>query len=166
MHFDEEFQPEEVNSIELGLREFESREINFHSITIIKDSLTEIWQFSEDLPHILPLTIPEPDREPAPDEPILHISPKHEQEWLLGMSKEFLNAIKNIDRKIQGRILQAIGYIVGNPLKPKGDTIKPLKGDKCLWRYRIGDYRLVYHLDSVNRRVVLIAFTSRGAAYS
>ena len=82
------------------------------------------------------------------------------------MSDEFLNAVQGIDRKLQGRVLEAMGYISTKPTEPKGDTVKPLTGEmKGLWRYRIGDYRLVYWPDTQNRRVVLVDFTSRASAY-
>jgi len=87
--------------------------------------------------------------------------------WPFSMTKEFRKAIQKLDRKLKGRILEAIEKIVANPTKQKGDTIKPLKGEsKELWRYRIGAYRLIYHTDAVNNQVVLIAFSARSGVYS
>jgi mRNA-degrading endonuclease RelE of RelBE toxin-antitoxin system len=87
-------------------------------------------------------------------------------DWFLGMTDEFRKAISAVDRKLQGRILQAISYIAATPVAAKGDTVKPLSGDlKKLWRYRIGDYRLVYRPDEARRQVMLVAFTSRPGAY-
>jgi hypothetical protein len=48
-----------------------------------------------------------------------------------------------IDRKLQGRILEALVEITKNPTEVRGDTVKPLTGDlKGFWRYRVGDYRI------------------------
>ncbi len=81
------------------------------------------------------------------------------------MTDEFIKAVQAIDRKLQGRILEAISYLSRKPTEPKGDTVKPLTGDlKGLWRYRLGDYRLVYRPEEEDRQVVLVTFTSRGAA--
>ncbi|MBE9127810.1 MULTISPECIES: type II toxin-antitoxin system RelE family toxin [unclassified Coleofasciculus] len=68
-------------------------------------------------------------------------------QWLIAWSDEFVKNIQNIDRKLQGRILEAISHISAQPTVSTGDTVKPLKGElKGLWRYRIGKYRLVSHI--------------------
>ena len=82
------------------------------------------------------------------------------------MSPEFLKATQNIDRKLQGRIFEAIAYISKEPTTPQGNTVKPLTlGLKGLWRYRIGDFRLVYHPNRENGHITLIAFAARGRVY-
>jgi addiction module RelE/StbE family toxin len=85
-----------------------------------------------------------------------------EPEWYLGFTDEFIKMTDKIDRKLQGRILNAIRELVKHPDKPKGDTIKPLQAEiKGLWRYRIGDYRLIYQPDSQKKCVFLLSFLSR-----
>ena len=72
----------------------------------------------------------------------------------------------SVDRKIQGRILAAISDLSEAPLTPHGDTVKPLGGEmKGLWRYRVGDYRLVYQPREPLHIVVLLLFAARGDAY-
>jgi mRNA-degrading endonuclease RelE of RelBE toxin-antitoxin system len=86
--------------------------------------------------------------------------------WMLGMTKDFRKAIREIDRKLQGRILEAINDISENPVQPNGDTVKPLSGDmKAFWRYRIGDYRLVYLPDREKHQITLWTFAARGGVY-
>ncbi len=168
----ERFSPAELASIHSGFKEVETHQVNFEHAAAAGDRLIELWQ--SDLKN--PLTA-EPEEE---------ISYRYEQEegfvdyerealdliirepkWHLGMSGEFTKAIQGIDRKLQGRILEAITYIVSKPMEPKGDTVKPLGGElNGLWRYRIGDYRLVYRPDTQNGRVLLVAFTSRAGAYN
>jgi addiction module RelE/StbE family toxin len=87
-------------------------------------------------------------------------------EWFMGMTKEFTKNVQGIDTKLQGRVLKAITAIVHDPTKARGDTIKPLAGEmKGLWRYRIGDYRLVYKPENTQRHIILVAFDSRGDIY-
>jgi hypothetical protein len=51
-------------------------------------------------------------------------------------------------------------------MTPIGDTIKPLTGDlRGLWRYRIGDARLVYFPQIEFRKITLISFGGRGGIY-
>jgi len=82
------------------------------------------------------------------------------------MADSFKKAIRSIDRKIQGRILEALSYIADSPITTIGDTIKPLTGDlKGCWRYRIGDFRLVYRPDPSTGDITLLSFDSRGSSY-
>lgn len=149
----EQFHPDELMSIQAGLKEFEAGQIEFGHLAMASDKLKELWQF--DISGLL--TVREKAVRYLPGEP----------DWYLGMSDEFIKAIRGIDRKLQGRILEAISYISRRPTSPKGDTVKPLTADsKGLWRYRIGDYRLVYHPDNERKQVVLVAFASRGGVYA
>ena len=103
----------------------------------------------------------------------LHVSPSpdmlretHNFFWMFGMTKEFQKAVREIDRKLQGRIFEAINNIAENPVTPRGDTVKPLTGDmKEFWRYRIGDFRLVYLPNREKHQVTLWTFAARGGVY-
>jgi mRNA-degrading endonuclease RelE of RelBE toxin-antitoxin system len=107
---------------------------------------------------------------PAPSPPLLSKAIRFRgcstREWLIGMSKEFLKAVTNIDRKLQGRILEAIAELSTDPVTVRGDTIRPLSHDlQGLWRYRLGDFRLIYQpLPDINQ-VLLITFAARGGVY-
>jgi mRNA-degrading endonuclease RelE of RelBE toxin-antitoxin system len=82
------------------------------------------------------------------------------------MSSDFAKAVAKIDRKLQGRILEAVLEIAVNPVEAVGDTIKPLVGElKGCWRYRIADYRLIYSPDCETGNITLLAFASRSSAY-
>lgn len=86
--------------------------------------------------------------------------------WLVGMSEDFIKSIQKIDKKLSGRILDAMTHICKTPVTPKGDTIKPLSSDlKGLWRYRIGDFRLVYKPDTAKKQVTLLSFNARSNVY-
>lgn len=88
-------------------------------------------------------------------------------DWRFVLSEKFIKSIQNADKKLQGRILEAITKIAEAPTTPVGDTVKPLAADlKGLWRYRIGDYRLVYDPNHEQKHVTLLWFDNRGAAYS
>src|ERR1043166_6874884 len=71
---------------------------------------SEIWGEPMFMPAV-PQVPPAPPRRPPP--------------WYLGMSSAFSRAIMGIDRKLQGRILEAVTNIVEDPLKVRGDTVKP-----------------------------------------
>lgn len=86
--------------------------------------------------------------------------------WQLGMTKNFQRDVSQIDRKLQGQILEALTTLTKNPLQVIGNTMKPLTGKfKGFWRYRIGDYRMIYMPNEKSRSIDLIGFKNRGAAY-
>jgi mRNA interferase RelE/StbE len=86
--------------------------------------------------------------------------------WLIAMSNDFVKAIECIDRKLQGRILEALAEISKDPITVKGDTMKPLSRElDGLWRYRLGDYRLVYQPLPERMEILLVNFASRGSVY-
>ena len=87
-------------------------------------------------------------------------------EWYIGLTADFNKAISKIDKKLQGRILEALGNIVSAPLSRVGNTLKPLTGNKKgLWRYRIGNYRLIYQPDQNTKHILLLTVLPRGSAY-
>ncbi len=93
--------------------------------------------------------------------------PPADSHWYIGFSTEFVKSIAKVDRKKQGRILEAIGKIAVAPMEMHGDTIKPLTGDMSgLWRCRLGDDRLIYYPHPQSKKVALISFTSRSEAYN
>jgi mRNA-degrading endonuclease RelE of RelBE toxin-antitoxin system len=72
----------------------------------------------------------------------------------------------DIDRKLRGRVLEAVMKICEAPMTLQGDTVKPLTGTLSgFWRCRIGEYRLVYKPDTNLKQVLLFEFSSRGSAY-
>lgn len=87
--------------------------------------------------------------------------------WTIGILPSFRKSVAALDKKLQGRVLEALTEISENPLGTRGDTVKPLEaGLKGLWRYRIGDYRLIYRPDPSAHLIVLIDFQARAEAYA
>jgi mRNA-degrading endonuclease RelE of RelBE toxin-antitoxin system len=86
--------------------------------------------------------------------------------WYLGMGPEFVRSVPKADRKLLGRVLVAMTEISLDPMELRGDTVKPLEGDKKgLWRYRIADWRLIYWPDPEQRVITLLSLAARGSAY-
>lgn len=46
-----------------------------------------------------------------------------------------------------------------------GPNIKVLKGEKRRYRYRIGDYRVVYGVDKEKNKVIVTLISARSSAY-
>ena len=64
------------------------------------------------------------------------------------------------------RVANAIVEICKDPITPRGNTIKRLSGDMGgYWRYRLGDFRLVYRPDNNRRTVYCYRLAPRGGVY-
>ena len=89
-----------------------------------------------------------------------------EPDWYVGLSSEFVKSISKIDKNKRARILEVITKIAEAPLTTHGDTVKPLTGNHSgLWRYRIGDDRLVYKASVASKQIILLSFGARGGIY-
>jgi addiction module RelE/StbE family toxin len=127
--------------------------------------LAELWA-----EHEASLRPPKPSAHQASEaygsEVMFSLAEPEPSEWVMAFTPTFKKSIATADRKLQGRILSAVSELSSDPLVPHGDTIKPLTGDlKGLWRYRVGDFRLIYKPAIESKLVVLLEFAPRGGAY-
>ena len=68
--------------------------------------------------------------------------------------------------KLFERVANAIVEICKDPMTPRGNTIKRLTRDMSgYWRYRLGDFRLVYRPDNDRLTVYCHRLAPRGGAY-
>ena len=149
---DESLAAREESSIRASLEEMTSGQVEFAQPQVIIDTVEKLWSSG-------------PSGPLGVRERVAHYRATTSG-WTIGLSTEFVKSTQNIDRKLQGRILQAITQISTEPTTPQGNTVKPLTSSfKGLWRYRIGDFRLVYHPDNTTRQVTLLAFAGRGSVY-
>jgi len=92
--------------------------------------------------------------------------PRIAEAFLVNMTNNFVDDIRCIDRKMKGGVLEAISKIVRAPMTAVGDTQKPLDGDKKgLWRFRVGNYRLIFKPELSRRIVTLLTFGARDEIY-
>jgi mRNA interferase RelE/StbE len=136
----------EHDQILLALSEANSAEIRWVThYSAVEDELLRLWN---------------------PKHPIIFFQGPLHPVWSFGLAPVFRKSLQDLDRKLQGRVLEAIMKICESPMTVQGDTIKPLSGSLSgLWRCRIGDYRLVYRPDSDSKQVLLLEFASRGSVY-
>ncbi len=70
-----------------------------------------------------------------------------------------------LNKDLQRQVTRALNELEADPITPRGDTIKALKGWKNLWRYRLGDYRLIYEVVQDQPIVRLLAIGPRKDVY-
>lgn len=75
--------------------------------------------------------------------------------------------IKRLDRKIQRRIDEAFEYILRSPFRHSNPTvIRRLHGKKKgLYRYRLGDVRIIYRVNGEEKSIRILQIDNRGDIY-
>jgi len=74
-----------------------------------------------------------------------------------------LKFYKSCPEELAKRLNKCFEDLESNPFW--GPNIKVLKGEKRRYRYRIGDYRVIYGIDKENNKVFVALIASRPAAY-
>ena len=85
--------------------------------------------------------------------------------WSITMKPSFLNDMIELPKNLQGQIQSASIELEKDPVTPRGDTIKKLLGWENLWRYRLGDYRMIYSAVPQQNVVQLLAVGPRKDVY-
>ena len=124
--------------------------------------INKVDEYSEhDLPRVFRVGDTSPSHKNQPS-----IADESKEDWQSIFTSKFKKSVKILDKNMQGRIFSAVLEILENPVKPKGDTVKPLCAEKAgLWRYRLGDYRLVYFPKLELHKILFIDIGSRGSIY-
>ena len=63
---------------------------------------------------------------------------------------------------VRPRIIRAIDRL---RFDPRPSSARGLTGDRSGWRIRVGDYRILYHVDDESQIVVIGRIAPRGRAY-
>lgn len=129
----------------------------------IHTELSRLWDFEGDT-----MSIRESRAEYSTSPPSVSYSVSEPEplSWFIALTPTFRKAISAVDKKLQGRIMSAVSELSENPTSLHGDTRRPLSGPlKGYWRYRLGDYRLVYEPKEAQRVVRLLDFAARGGIY-
>lgn len=80
-------------------------------------------------------------------------------EFKVAFTKVAEKDINALEPKIRLKILQATKVLEVSPF-PRGNTIKKLKGAKIpLYRLRVGDFRVIYHIDG--RKIAVLFIVDR-----
>lgn len=85
--------------------------------------------------------------------------------WFITHKPAYDTDFVELPKNLQKQATQAHAELEQDPLTPRGDTIKPLKGWDNLWRYRLGDHRLIYSVMPESRAVQLLAIGPRADVY-
>lgn len=85
--------------------------------------------------------------------------------WKIEWDEQAFKDLQQLDRQAQRNILRYLSERIEGSDNPRR-LGKPLKGDKAgIWRYRVGDYRLLCHLEDEVLVVLVVAVGHRREIY-
>jgi mRNA interferase RelE/StbE len=85
--------------------------------------------------------------------------------WTASFDPRALKELEKLDRMAQRRIVKFLQERVLRGADPR-DLGKAMAGDKAgLWRYRVGDYRLICCIDDELDLVLVLRVANRKEAY-
>lgn len=82
----------------------------------------------------------------------------YEIKWKRSAERE----LRGIDKQYIPKILEAVESLVNDPFPMKH---RKLHGAETSYRIRVGDYRVIYQVDTVNKLVVIYHVRHRKEAY-
>jgi len=86
--------------------------------------------------------------------------------WQVTLSGAFRSSIKKLRGQEKEKLEHALEDILVAPATAIGNTKAPLSNNlKDFWRYRLGDWRIIYSVDLASRTVTLLDYTHRSKAY-
>ena len=74
-----------------------------------------------------------------------------------------LKFYKNCSLELSGRLNKCFESLETNPFY--GPNIKRLRGEEKRYRYRVGDYRVIYSIDKNPKKVIVTLISQRPSAY-
>lgn len=84
--------------------------------------------------------------------------------WTIEYTERAVKALRQLDQAHARRITQYMRHLtsLGDPHDRGKGLTGPLAG---LWRYRVGDYRVICDLDAGRMRVIALTIEHRSRAY-
>lgn len=84
--------------------------------------------------------------------------------YAVKISDKALKGLKKLDKQVQIRVLDFLKQL-GKEKNPRSEG-KALKGNlKSLWRYRLGDYRIIADIQDKNVTIVVVKVSHRKDVY-
>jgi len=72
---------------------------------------------------------------------------------------------KKLPKEVKRKIAEILDYLERNPIPVEKYDVKKIKGMHGIYRIRIGKWRMVYSVDFLENKIIIITIAPRGAAY-
>ena len=87
------------------------------------------------------------------------------QTWQITQKPAYVADFVELNKNLQQAVVAALRELERDPITPRGDTIKKMTGYTNVYRYRLGDFRLLYAASLEARMISLLAIGPRGSVY-
>lgn len=86
-------------------------------------------------------------------------------EWQTVQKSAYLSDFIELNKTLQQAVVNAVKDLENDPLALRGNTIKKMTGFTNVYRYRIGDFRLIYAVAQEAELIQLLAVGPRSSIY-
>ena len=87
------------------------------------------------------------------------------RKWTFTLAREFRRDLRR-QPQLLDRVIRAVMEVCDSPMSARDNTVKPLRNAlRGMWRYRVGDFRVVYHPNRDGRIVNFLGVKPRSDAY-
>ncbi|MDX1613241.1 MAG: 3'-5' exonuclease, partial [Candidatus Promineifilaceae bacterium] len=85
--------------------------------------------------------------------------------WNIHHKPSFTGDFIDLNKDLQKAVVRGLEELEQDPVTPRGNTIKKLQGFENVYRYRLGDFRLIYAASLEARALQLLAVGPRSSIY-
>ena len=85
--------------------------------------------------------------------------------WQITQKPAYLADFIELSRDLQQSVINGLRELEQDLITPRGNTIKKMKGYTNVYRYRLGDFRLLYAASLEAQMINLLAIGPRGSVY-
>jgi mRNA interferase RelE/StbE len=82
--------------------------------------------------------------------------------WIPTFKPDFFKDLKKFPKEVRHRIDTAVQMVIQDP---KAGSAKRLAGHSGLYRFRIGDYRMVYYVNESSHKILFLLVAHRRDVY-
>jgi mRNA-degrading endonuclease RelE of RelBE toxin-antitoxin system len=85
--------------------------------------------------------------------------------WQITQKPAYVSDFVELNKNLQQAVVSALEELEQDPVTPRGNTIKKLTGYTNVYRYRLGDFRVLYAASLEARMINLLAIGPRSSVY-
>ncbi|MCB8924031.1 MAG: UvrD-helicase domain-containing protein [Ardenticatenaceae bacterium] len=85
--------------------------------------------------------------------------------WQITQKPAYVADFVELNKNLQQAVVSALQELEQDPITTRGNTIKKMKGFTNVYRYRLGDFRLLYAAELDARMIQLLAIGPRSSVY-
>ena len=87
------------------------------------------------------------------------------EEWSVEFKPSAFKELKKLDHKIQAQVFNFLDKLTKNYSSPRAIRLQLQGNHKGLWRYRIGDYRLICEIQDHKLMILVLSMGHRKDVY-